>query len=211
VREGELTYNEVGATRPERPLPPGYRHLEHRMRVGRGRAAFEIAGESVVTFRMHQGMHVRPQAGAPRTVPGTRVTVFLGPDGLSLRAPCEVVWAVDEPRRRGFAYGTLAGHPERGEESFIVDWDEQDTVWLTIRAFSVGGRWYSRAAGPLVPLLQHTYALCCGAVVRRLVRTPGSAAEVAAGASDAHGVPEQARTEQARTEQTRAAREPAGE
>ena len=167
---GGLTYAEVGATRLEGALPAGYRHLEHRMRVGRGRTAFEAAGEAVVTFRMHQGMHVRPRADAPRAVPGTHVTVFLGPGRLRLSAPCEVVWAVHEPRRRGFAYGTLPGHPERGEEAFIVDWDEQDTVWLTIRAFSVGGRWYSRAAGPLVPIVQHSYALCCGAVLRRLVR-----------------------------------------
>jgi len=165
-----LTYAEVGATRLAGALPPGYRHLAHRMRVGRGHAAFEAAGEAVMTFRMHQGMHVRPHASGPRATPGMGVTVFLGPRGLSLRAPCEVVWTVDEPRRRGFAYGTLPGHPERGEESFIVDRDEQDAVWLTIRAFSVGGRWYSRAAGPLVPVLQHSYALCCGAVVRRLVR-----------------------------------------
>ena len=166
-----FTYDEVGATRPGGPLPAGYRHLEHRMRVGTGRAAFETAGEAVVTFRMHAGMHVRPQASGPRAEPGTRVTVQLGPHGLSLRAPCEVVWAVDETRRRGFAYGTLPGHPERGEEAFLVEWDEAgDAVWLTIRAFSVGGRWYTRAAGPLVPLLQHTYALCCGAVLRRIVR-----------------------------------------
>lgn len=171
-----LTYAEVGATRFDEALPAGYRHLEHRMRIGHGRTAFEAAGEAVVTFRMHQAMHVRPHADAPRAVPGARVTVFLGPGRLSVRAPCEVVWAVDEPRRRGFAYGTLPGHPERGEESFIVDWDEQDAVWLTIRAFSVGGRWYSRAAGPLVPLLQHSYALCCGAVVRRLLRAAAVAA-----------------------------------
>jgi uncharacterized protein (UPF0548 family) len=121
-------------------------------------------------------MRVRPQASTPRAEPGTQVTVHLGPRGLSLRAPCEVVWAVEEPRRRGFAYGTLRGHPERGEEAFLVEWDEpgdaeaEGAVWLTIRAFSVGALWYTRAAGPVVPLFQHTYALCCGAVLRGIVR-----------------------------------------
>jgi uncharacterized protein (UPF0548 family) len=170
---GGLTYKELGATRQGEPLPEGYRHLEHRMRVGAGRAAFEAAGEAVVTFQMHASMHVRPQASSKRAEPGTRVTLYLGPSRrLCLRAPCEVVWTVDEPQQRGFGYGygTLPGHPERGEEAFLVEWDEADAVWLTIRAFSVGGRWYTRAAGPLVPLFQHTYALCCGAVLRRLVR-----------------------------------------
>jgi uncharacterized protein (UPF0548 family) len=30
--------------------------------------------------------------------------------------PCRVVYVVDEPRRAGFAYGTLPGHPEIGGE-----------------------------------------------------------------------------------------------
>ena len=165
-----FTYVEVGATRGGSPLPEGYRHLHHQMRVGVGRDSFELAADAVLEWRMHAGMRVRPLADRPRAEPGAQVTVFLGPGRLSIKAPCEVVWVVDEPRRRGFAYGTLEGHPECGEESFVVDWDEDDVVWLTITAFSIGGSWYSRLGGPLVPLLQHTYALCCGAVLRRLVR-----------------------------------------
>ncbi|HEX4788367.1 MAG TPA: DUF1990 domain-containing protein [Actinospica sp.] len=168
---GTLTYQEVGATRPGEPLPGGYRHLDRRMRVGSGQAAFEAAGEAVVTFRMHAQMHLKPQASAKRAEPGTFVVLRVGPERLVLlRAPCEVVWAIDEPRRRGFGYGTLPRHPERGEEGFFVDRDEADAVWLTVRAFSAGARWYTRAAGPLVPLFQRGYALYCGAVLRRIVR-----------------------------------------
>jgi uncharacterized protein (UPF0548 family) len=35
-------------------------------------------------------------------------------------APCRIVWTVDEGDSFGFAYGTLVGHPEAGEESFVV-------------------------------------------------------------------------------------------
>jgi uncharacterized protein (UPF0548 family) len=140
------------------------------MRIGRGEAAFECAGTAVVEWRMHAGMRVRPLVDRGFAAPGGKMTVYLGPKWASFRAPCEIVWVVDEPRRRGFAYGTLEGHPERGEESFIVDWDEHDVVWLTITAFSRGGKWYTKAAGPLVVLLQHSYALCCGVVMRKIVR-----------------------------------------
>lgn len=169
---GGFTYVEVGATRGDGPLPGGYNHLYRRMRVGTGEAAFHAAADAVLSWRMHEGMHVRPQADRPRAVPGARVWLHLGLTARLniLRAPCEVVWAVDEPRRQGFAYGTLPGHPERGEEAFIVDRDVEDAVWLTVKAFSLGGKWYTRAAGPLVPVLQNAYALGCGAVVRRLVR-----------------------------------------
>jgi uncharacterized protein (UPF0548 family) len=49
---------------------------------------------------------------------------------------CRIVWAVDEPDRFGFAYGTLPLHPARGEESFVVDRDAMGTTTLTITAFS---------------------------------------------------------------------------
>ena len=53
---------------------------------------------------------------------------------VGLPVPCRVVWTVDEPDRIGFAYGTTAEGPESGEESFILEHREDDTVWLTIRS-----------------------------------------------------------------------------
>ncbi len=39
--------------------------------------------------------------------------------------------------RFGFAYGTLPGHVESGEERFLVEWDRgDDAVWYDILAFS---------------------------------------------------------------------------
>ncbi len=52
------------------------------------------------------------------------------------RIPARVVYVVDEPNRRGFAYGSLPGHPERGEEAFVVERHDDESVWLVIRAFS---------------------------------------------------------------------------
>jgi uncharacterized protein (UPF0548 family) len=60
---------------------------------------------------------------------------------------------VDEPNRCGFAYGTLRGHPERGEESFVVERDG-DVVTLCIRAFSAPGTMAVRVAGPAPRLIQ---------------------------------------------------------
>ncbi len=45
---------------------------------------------------------------------------------------------VDDPDARGFTYGTLRGHPESGEESFVVRRDGQ-RVWLEIRSYSRPG------------------------------------------------------------------------
>jgi len=40
-------------------------------------------------------------------------------------------------KRFGFAYGTLPGHVESGEERFLIEWDRADNcVWYDILAFS---------------------------------------------------------------------------
>ena len=68
---------------------------------------------------------------------------------LGLRAPVRVVYVVDEPARRGFAYGTLPGHPESGEEAFVVEISEGGSIVLTITAFSRPATRLARAAGVL--------------------------------------------------------------
>lgn len=85
-----------------------------------------------------------------------------------IKAPCRIVWTVEEHRRAGWAYGTLSGHPECGEESFVVDRTGDGTVWLTVSAFSRAAKWYARAGGPATRGLQHAYARRCGVVLRRL-------------------------------------------
>lgn len=53
-----------------------------------------------------------------------------------VHAPVRVVYVIDEERRAGFGYGTMHGHPLCGEESFVVEQREDDSVWLTMRSFS---------------------------------------------------------------------------
>lgn len=167
-----FTYPEVGATRGG-PLPAGYRHLSYRARLGPG--VMRVAAEAVLTWRMQRATGVRFEASVARAAPGVLVTTWLGPGRLSMAAPCRVVWTADEEDRAGFAYGTLPGHPAVGEESFVVSRDGDGTVWFTVTSFSRPARWYTRAAGPVVPLLQRAYARRCAAVLRKLCRrTPGA-------------------------------------
>ncbi len=94
------------------------------------------------------------------------MTVSLGAGPLRVSGPCAVVWAVREPGRAGFAYGTLPGHPECGEEAFLVTLDEAGEVHLTVTAFSRPALWFTRVAGPLVPVVQRAYARSCGRTLR---------------------------------------------
>ncbi|MFF3908728.1 DUF1990 family protein [Streptomyces sp. NPDC001848] len=160
-----FTYEDVGATREPGHCPEGFRPLHVRARIGEGEGVFRRAAEALLTWELHRAMGVGVSAAEDRAAPGVDVTITLA--GM-IKAPCRVVWTLEEPRRAGWAYGTLPGHPESGEESFVVDRTGDGTVWLTINAFSRPAKWYARAGGPATRGFQHAYARRCGAVLRRL-------------------------------------------
>ena len=83
-----------------------------------------------------------------------------------------MVWCVAEPDRVGFAYGTLAGHPESGEESFVLERDPEGVVTLTVTAISRPAAWYTRAAGPVGRLARRLIARRYGRALRRLSTAP---------------------------------------
>jgi len=74
--------------------------------------------------------------GTPFIVPGDSVRLRIPFGPIRVTAPARVVYVIDKLGRKGFAYGTLPGHPEEGEESFIVEQTDDGSVWLEISAFS---------------------------------------------------------------------------
>ncbi|MDX2704753.1 DUF1990 domain-containing protein [Streptomyces sp. PA03-6a] len=161
---GGFTYEQVGVTRTGGPTPPGLHHLHERIRLGEGPQVLAAAGRALMGWRMHRATGLRVPAGTPEAAPGVRVPLRIGP----LRAPCEVVWAERGPERVGFAYGTLPGHPERGEEAFVVSLAPDGSVWLDVTAFSGPGAWYVRLLGPLGRVTQRGIARRYGRCLRRL-------------------------------------------
>ncbi|MBV8860663.1 MAG: DUF1990 domain-containing protein [Mycobacterium sp.] len=144
-----LTYREVGATAG--PPPPGYHHLGLVSQIGVGHQRFEEAADAVMHWGMQRGAGLRVKASSEVVTVGTVVLVGLG----FLKAPCRVVYVVDEPNVRGFAYGTLHGHPESGEERFVVRYNpDTAAVYAEVSAFSRPAAWWSKAAGPFTKLAQ---------------------------------------------------------
>jgi uncharacterized protein (UPF0548 family) len=144
-----LTYSEVGATAG--PLPAGYHHLEKSAVIGSGRKRFDDAAEKGMRWGMLRGAGLRVEATTEIAAMGTEVIVHLGP----VRAPCRVVYVVEEPDQRGFAYGTLPGHAESGEERFVVRYDPAtDEVHADVVAFSRHATWWSRLGSPVTSVVQ---------------------------------------------------------
>ncbi|WP_370247120.1 DUF1990 family protein [Nocardioides sp.] len=145
-----FTYPDVGATLREPPAGwPAFR----RERV-LARRDFEVAAERLLRWGVQEGAGLRVTASAVRVAPGVVVQVRIGVGPLGLTAPCRVVEVIEEPDRAGFVYGTLPGHPERGEELFVLDRLPDGALRLTVAAFSRHGSWLTRLGGPVAGLAQ---------------------------------------------------------
>ena len=149
-----FSYEPQGLTRDGEPPVRGFDLDRYETTLGAGRSAFDAARRAVERWEMfRQGWAEIHPAGAPVEA-GTVVAMRARAWGLWTVSPCRVVYTLDEEagegarrtRRFGFAYGTLPGHVERGEERFLVEW-RQDTGDVRFEILAV-----SRPAHPLVRL-----------------------------------------------------------
>lgn len=139
--DAPLTYAPVGASlSADGAAPQGWERLHRSAPVGRWRADLDAAAERLLTWEVHRRAGFLVEATHPRAQVGAVVVLRFRrlprPLRDRLAIPCRVVAVVDEPDRRGFAYGTLPGHPEAGEESFVVMIDERGHVRAELTAVS---------------------------------------------------------------------------
>jgi uncharacterized protein (UPF0548 family) len=148
-----LTYADVGATRSP-SLPVGYRHDRYERVLGSGDAVFDGATRGLRAWRAHvgAGVDVVPDDAPVELGQTVVLAVPFGPAWAV--APCRVVYVVEEADRWGFAYGTLPGHPEQGEESFVVEGDQLGSVTFRITAFSRPAALMARVGAPVTRAVQ---------------------------------------------------------
>lgn len=147
-----FTYPEVGASLAAE-LPGGYHHLERSRVLGRGRGVWNLAVADLLAWQVQARAGLGVRAASDVTADAV-VELSAGMGALAVRAPCRVVAVVRETDVAGFAYGTLAGHPERGEESFVVRLEDDGRVTFTVRAFAVEATLPARLLGRLGWALQ---------------------------------------------------------
>jgi uncharacterized protein (UPF0548 family) len=153
LRRLSLTYGPVDAASGAQ-APPGYRHLSRTAALGYGRQCFDVASAAVMRWEMHSRAGITVVAGSALVKTGGVAILRLGLGPVAVTAPVRVVDVIAEPSRRGFAYGTLEGHPESGEESFVVALHDDESVTLTISAFSRPASLLARASEPIGALVQ---------------------------------------------------------
>ena len=73
--------------------------------------------------------------GTPFVSPGTTVHVRGHAGRYRADAEARVIFLIEDPRRVGFALGTVGDSVVSGEELFLLEWRDNDEVWFTVRAF----------------------------------------------------------------------------
>ena len=152
-----FTYSAVGLTRDGGVPPAGYQRDHNRQLLGTGEAAFAAARDAIRAWKMFPTpLATIEPAGIPVTEDEVAIVVVHMFGAWSLHA-ARIVYVIDEPRRFGFAYGTLPGHAAQGEERFLVEWLPDDTVWYDLQAFSRPQQWWMRLAYPLARRMQRRF------------------------------------------------------
>jgi uncharacterized protein (UPF0548 family) len=89
--------------------------------------------------------------GTPFVGPGMTLHLRGRVGGMRADAELRVISVTEETRRIGFVLGTVSGSVVTGEESFDIDWrEDNDEVWFTVRAFDAPNSVLYRAIPPLV-------------------------------------------------------------
>jgi uncharacterized protein (UPF0548 family) len=159
-KDQPFSYADVGASRDR--APNGYTVDQNRVQLGHGAGVFERATDALRGWSMFEMPWVK--LCWPNTPPqvGATVGVLVSHLGFWSLNACRIVYLIEDHgvcERFGFAYGTLAEHPEIGEERFSVELlSEDQSVWYDLYAFSRPGSPLARLARPYARKLQRRFA-----------------------------------------------------
>ncbi|MCA9024908.1 MAG: DUF1990 domain-containing protein [Planctomycetaceae bacterium] len=155
----DFTYKPVVATAT---TPPSGFVVDHtRVKLGEGESVYLVAMAAMKRWKQFQLGWVDTFPPELPIEPGNVVAVMGSAAGFWWTNACRIVHVIDESgpvERFGFAYGTLPGHVECGEERFLVEWDHKSNgVWYDILAFSKPNHPLSRLGYPFVRRLQKQF------------------------------------------------------
>ncbi|MGI8694946.1 MAG: DUF1990 family protein [Geodermatophilaceae bacterium] len=165
----EPAYDGVGSTAAT--MPKGYRRARQQLHLGHGADVFARGVQALDTWQpqLRTGITITPSDARPER--GRTIVQCIRTGPLWVLAACRIVYRVDRPDRAGFAYGSLAPHPVRGEEAFLIERDAAGVVRARIVVFSRPNHWLVRLGAPVGWLVQRRRAKAYLAGIREYVQS----------------------------------------
>lgn len=168
-----FSYAEVGATRAPSSPPAGYPINHYRGKLGAGAEDYRKALAALRLWRMYSLSWTKLYWPETEIKEGAVVAILAKHFGLWWLNACRVIYTFaedDGSRRSGFAFGTLPGHLETGEERFTVEWDgRSDEVSYELFAFARPKTLIAKMAYPLVRSVQRRFAEDSFAAMKRFI------------------------------------------
>lgn len=176
----DFSYSAVGATAATPPA--GFVVDRTRIQLGEGEAVYESASAALRRWDHFKLGWVDVWSPETPVEAGEVVAVMGRALGLWWLNCCRIVYVVNETgpiRKFGFAYGTLPGHVESGEERFVIEWNQGDnSVWYDILAFSRPSQVLIRLGSPIVRRMQKRFGRDSAAAVFRSVNGAAPVPEI---------------------------------
>ncbi|MFT5386409.1 MAG: hypothetical protein ACI8X3_003483 [Saprospiraceae bacterium] len=148
-------YKEKNGTKTKKV--PGYDNDLNTIYIGEGEIAWHKAKEALQTWQQFPPPWTRIYKDNTSIQEGNTVAVLFQLFGIWWINAARIVYAFDETDRFGFAYGTLHGHVESGEECFWIDRDESGNIYYHIKAFSKPAFWGAKLAYPIARRYQRKF------------------------------------------------------
>ncbi|MFN5296833.1 MAG: DUF1990 family protein [Planctomycetaceae bacterium] len=176
----DFSYSAVGASATTPPA--GFVVDRTRIQLGEGEAVYESASAALRRWDHFKLGWVDVWSPETPVEAGEVVAVMGRALGLWWLNCCRIVYVVNETgpiRKFGFAYGTLPGHVESGEERFVIEWNQGDnSVWYDILAFSRPSQVLIRLGSPIVRRMQKRFGRDSAAAVFRSVNGAAPVPEI---------------------------------
>jgi uncharacterized protein (UPF0548 family) len=162
-----LTYQGVGTTRNQPPA--GYVVDHTRAKLGTGEKVFASASAALENWQQFQLGWLEAWPATTSIRPDRVIAVVARSIGVWWLNACRIVYVIDEQKRFGFAYGTLPEYAGSGEERFLVEMDDDGTVWYDVLAFSRPHGALPHLGYPYMRYLQKQFGKQSAAVMRKIV------------------------------------------
>ena len=176
----DFSYSAVGATATTPPA--GYAVDRTRIKLGEGEAVFHSAKTALQRWEQFRLGWVEAWSPDTPIKTGEVVAVMGRAIGLWWLNSARIVYVVDESgpiSKFGFAYGTLPGHVESGEERFLIEWNRADaSVWYDILAFSRPNHFLTWLGFPVVRRTQRRFGRDSAAALFRAVNGASPISEI---------------------------------
>jgi uncharacterized protein (UPF0548 family) len=149
-------YNYKALRGTKSPPVTGFDNDHSSIVLGKGELVWQRAKNALQSWEQFPVPWTKIEPIAPLEE-GQVVAVLFRLFGLWFINSARIVYTIDEEKEYGFAYGTLPGHLEKGEECFWIERNEAGEVSYHIRAFSKPAYWIIWLGYPVARYFQRRF------------------------------------------------------